>query len=123
MKRYTLELEQAVSLGLDQPYAYITRLSQVTVGPTPREFSLEELVEARFFGPDREVRIYTCEEGLQALCLEDDGQEDYLPPLTRSIRSPRFGRELTLRRYLDYDADGQAYITATRLLDWKGDAQ
>ena len=122
MKKYTLDIEQAVTLGLDQPYAYITRLSEVTVGPTPPAFSPEELLEARFFGPHREVRIWAGEEGVEALCLEDDGQEDFLD-LSRQIRTPRFGRELMLRRYLDYDKDGQAYICATRLVDWKGDAK
>ena len=123
MKKYTLDIEQAVALGLAQPYAYITRLSEVTVGPTPPDFSPEELLEARFFGPDREVRIWAGETGLEAICLEDDGQDDFLDLPNREIRSARFGKELTLRRYLDYDKDGQAYICATRLVDWKGDAK
>ena len=122
MKKYTLDIEQAVTLGLDQPYAYITRLSEVTVGPTPPAFSPKELLEARVLGPHREVRIWAGEKGLEALCLEDDGQEDFLD-LSRQIRTPRFGKELLLRRYLDYDRDGQAYICATRLVDWKGDAK
>lgn len=123
MKKYTLDIEQAVALGLAQPYAYITRLSEVTVGPTPPEFSPAELLEARFFGPDREVRIWAGDTGLEAICLEDDGQDDFLDLPNREIRAARFGKELTLRRYLDYDKDGQAYICATRLVDWKGDAK
>lgn len=123
MKKFTLDIEQAVALGLAQPYAYITRLSEVTVGPTPPEFSPAELLEARFFGPDREVRIWAGDTGLEAICLEDDGQDDFLDLPNREIRAARFGKELTLRRYLDYDKDGQAYICATRLVDWKGDAK
>lgn len=123
MKKYTLDIEQAVALGLAQPYAYITRLSEVTVGPTPPDFSPAELLEARFFGPDREVRIWAGDTGLEAICLEDDGQDDFLDLPNREIRAARFGKELTLRRYLDYDKDGQAYICATRLVDWKGDAK
>lgn len=123
MKKYTLDIEQAVALGLSQPYACITRLSEVTAGPTPPDFSPEELLEARFFGPQREVRIWAGDTGLEAICLEDDGQDDFLDLPPRKIRASRFGKELTLRRYLDYDEDGQAYICATRLVDWKGDAK
>ena len=123
MKKYTLDIEQAVALGLAQPYAYITRLSEVTVGPTPPDISPAALLEARFFGPAREVRIWAGDTGLEAICLEDDGQDDFLDLPNREIRAARFGKELTLRRYLDYDKDGQAYICATRLVDWKGDAK
>lgn len=122
VKKYALTPAEALELGLAQPYAYITRLSRVTVGPTPAQCPLEELLEARFFGPDREVRIYSGEEGLEAVCLEDEEQEDYLTS-TCTVRDTRFGKYLTLRRYLGYDEDGQAYIQATRLADWKGDAQ
>lgn len=122
MRTYTLDADRAVALGLQQPFAYITRLSEVIVGPTPAQFTTEELLEARFFGADREIHIFTGEEGLEAVCVEDEGQEDCLD-ITRRIRDPRFGKTLTLRRYLGYDADGQAYICATRLVGWKGDAK
>lgn len=121
MKKYTLTADQAVSLGLQQPFAYITRLSEVTVGSTPAELSLEELLEARFFGPDREIRIWQEGDGFCALAVEEEAQDEYLDQ-PRAIRSSRFGRTLTLRRYLAYDEDGQAYIRDTRLVHWEGDA-
>lgn len=121
MKKTVLPADQAIRLGLTLPYAYITRLSQVTVGRTPEQFSDEELLQARFFGPDREIRIWRDEAGLQAVSLEDEAGEQCID-LIRPIRSRAFGRRLTLRRYLDFDEDGQAYIRDTRLIHWEGDA-
>lgn len=120
MKKYTLDIEQAINLGMEQPFAYITRLSDVTVGITPGAFSMEDLLEARFFGPEQEVRIYITGDGFSAIQLANDELDEFLD-ISRPIRDPRFGKILTLRQYLDYDEDGQAYIRATRLLDWKGD--
>lgn len=123
MKKTTLALDQALRLGLSEPYAYITRLSQVTVGPTPDVCPLEELLEARFFGPEREIRIWLEEDDFFAVSLEDEDQDDCLEDLTRPIRrADCFGADLTLRRYVAYDADGQAYIRDTRLVAKKGDA-
>lgn len=121
MKKYTLTADQAVVLGLQQPFAYITRLSEVTVGRTPAEFSQEELLEARFFGPDREIHIWHDGDGFCAAALDEEAGDEYLDQ-PRCIRSKCFGRSLTLRRYLAYDDDGQAYIRDTRLVHWEGDA-
>lgn len=119
MKKTTLTVEDAIRLGTELPYAYITRLSEVTVGPTPDVFGTGELLEARFFGPDREVRIFRCEDDLCAVMLEDEAGDVYLDKTSR-IRRSCFGKTLTLRRYLSFDEDGQAYIAETRLLDWEG---
>lgn len=121
MKYTTLAPEQAIRLGLRLPYAYITRLSAVTVGQTPAEVSAEELLEARFFGPDCEIHIWHDGEDLCAASLEDEDGDDCLDQPCR-IRRSCFGHRMTLRKYLAYDDDGQAYIYATRLLDWEGDA-
>lgn len=121
MKKTELTAEQAIRQGLTLPYAYITRLSEVTVGHTPDSFSTEELLEARFFGPDREIRIWHDADGFSAVSLEDEEQDDHLD-LTRPVRRGCFGRKLTLRRYLAFDEDGQAYIRDTRLVHWEGDA-
>lgn len=121
MKKTELTESQAIRMGLALPYAYITRLSEVTVGKTPDSFTTEELLDAHFFGPDREVRIWHDGDGFRAVSLEDGEQEDHLD-LTRSIRRSCFGRRLTMRRYLAFDEDGQAYICGTRLVHWEGGA-
>lgn len=120
MKKTILTASQAVSIGLGEPFAYITRLSEVTVGPTPAALPFEELLEARFFGPQREVRIWYDDQEFHAVIIEDEDGDDH-QDLTRPIRRSRFGRKLTLRRYLSYDEDGQAYICDTRLLAWEGE--
>ena len=122
MKKYTLDLQQAISLGLQEPFAYITRLSEVQVGRTPGEFSTDELLEARFFGREREIRILASEDGFQAYCLEDEDGDDcleFIRQVRKSRNFSRFGSELTLLSYLGFDADGQAYICDTRLRNWK----
>lgn len=120
MKITELNLSQAISLGLQEPFAYITRLSQVTVGPSPVDLPVEELLEARFFGSQREIRIWNDSGDFRAVAVEDE-EDDDCQDITRSIRRSCFGKKLTLRQYLAYDEDGQAYICGTRLLAWEGD--
>lgn len=111
-------MEQAKSL----PYAWVLQDSQVYLGRTD-QFALPDLPaedwrEARFFGPEGELRFIRCDDGrLEAFWLTETGDDvlDHTVPLL-----PGFGRQLTLRRILDYDEDGQVSVAATRMLSWEG---
>ena len=104
MKQETIDIQAALEAGQKLPFAWVRSLSQVALGRTPLTADLEELLEARFFSRDREIRLFPGEDGLRAVAL---------------IENPRFGRSITVTRVLDWDEDGQAYIAATRLSGWK----
>lgn len=116
-----LTVQEALELGKTMPFAYIARLSEVWIGTTPESLSLEELTEARFFGPDGEIRIYYDGSGLSALELRDDDKDkeekNYIDKESKPL--PNFGTLLKKRQYLAFDEDGQAYVAATRLLSWE----
>lgn len=114
-----MEVHSALERGLTLPFALVRSLSEVTLGPAPKTVDLEELIEARFFDRQIEIRIFQGEEGLQAARLtteaEGDGLTDTVP-----LMNPMFGCEMTLCRELEFDEDGQARVLATRLTGWKG---
>lgn len=122
MKREQLDVQQALQRAKGLPYAWICRLSQVYLGYCPAEISLEELLEARFFGPEEEVRLFFREGQLQAaVCIEEPG--DRVIPATYALQHPeQFGQELTVHQMVESDEDGQCYVAAVRLAEWKGGA-
>ena len=119
MKIEQLSIAQAVELGLQEPYACITRLSQVEVGLTPAEICLDDVLEARFFGPDREIHFYQEEDGLAAVMLEDEPSDEFYDT-TSPLQDARFGKHLTIRQYIVYDEDGQGSIWDIRPVKWEG---
>lgn len=109
----------------DFPYAFIRCLSEVRLGLNNAAFNADELLEARFFGPEGELRIYRDGEALRAVTLSaEDGDETldehYKLPGYELPEHSRFGRALTVRKILAFDEDGQAYVRATLLRKWEG---
>lgn len=116
----TLEVNQALSRGRTLPYALIRSLSRVTLGPMTDEIDLDELIEARFFDSEQEVRIFHGETGLQAARLWD-GTEDTVIERTYALANTTlFGQFITVKQLLDFDEDGQACVSCIRLAGWKG---
>lgn len=107
-------LTQAAAL----PYAFIRRLSEVRLGLNTAAFDADELLEARFFGPEGELRICRDGEALRAVTLSTEDGDETLEE-RYCIANPRFGRELTVRKILAFDEDGQAYVRASLLADWR----
>lgn len=101
------------------PYAYFTEYSRAYLGRNTEKPDPAELIEARFFGGDAELRLYRTEKGWEALLLSEEEGDEFIDAARRLL--PAFGQTLTVRRVLDIDEDGQAYIRYTRLAGWKGD--
>ena len=118
MKQEMMSLQAAIEAGQKLPFGWVRSLSQVALGRMPLAVDLEELLEARFFSRDREIRIFPGEDGLSAVALTGE-PEDHVMEEEYPIENPRFGQSVTLARVLDWDEDGQAYIAATRLSGWK----
>ena len=118
--RERLEVDQALERGRSLPYALIRWLSRVSLGPTPARIDLSELTEARFFGPDEEVRIFLGEGGLQAARLWKGAEDTVIERKYTLANEALFGQSVTVQQFLIFDGDGQAAIDGTRLTDWKG---
>lgn len=122
MKQEKITVQQALQAGRALPFAMIRALSQVTLGHTPAGIAEEELLEARFFDAEQEIRVFRYGDELRAvrLCAEADDRILYK---TCRIANKRFGGSLTAAQLLESDEDGQTYIAATRLVDWKEEAE
>ena len=118
MKNLNLTVKDALEKGSLYPFAYIRRLSSVSLGRAPQAPDADELIEARFFGPEGEIRVFRADGGLNAVALQEEPDE---PACDQSyvIANPRFGKTLTVRNILAADEDGQYYVAAARLLDWR----
>lgn len=120
MKREKLDVQEALRRGRALPYGWICTLSGVSLGPVSGELPLEELIEARFFGPAEEVRIFRREGQLQAAVLAEEPGDQILAETYPIQNKALFGMALTVHQILDEDEDGQCYVAAVRLADWKG---
>lgn len=124
MRTDTLDVQEALCRGKALPYALVHHLSGVTLGPAPETLELDELIEARFFGEQQEVRLFRDETGLRAVCLTREEGDVTIQKRYKLANKSRFGELLTIEQVLDFDKeDGQAFISCTRLTGWKGGKQ
>lgn len=117
MKAVVMTPQEALDQGKRFPYALVRTLSQVTLGPTGDVGETRDLLEVRFFSDSSEIRIYRQDGDLRAVRLQDDGtiyvDREY------SVSNKKFGKRITVRFYMDFDEDGQAYWSGDRLVDWE----
>lgn len=123
MRRETLDVREALRRGSALPYGWLCTLSGVSLGPAPAEVPLEELLEARFFGPEEEVRLFRREGELQAAALAEEPGDPVITETWPIQNKALFGTALTVRQILDADEDGQCYVAAVRLAGWEGGAE
>lgn len=111
---------------------------------TWKNISQEELLSARFFSEKEEIHIFEEDDSLKAVLCRDNDKDDSLKAVLRrdnakddslkavlcndndkaawfdeefAVRKQfeKVGSSLLVRRYVSYDADGQAYIRYSRL--------
>ena len=111
--------EQALERGYTLPWALVRCLSTVTLGPVPAEIHQEELIEARFFSADEEIRVFRSCGQLRAVRLCGEPGDNSLER-TFQIENPKFGKTITVCYTLEADEDGQMNLTAARLTGWEG---
>ena len=120
MKAVRMTLEEAISYGMERPYALIRTLSSFSFGQTPAAPpSLEELVEAHFFSSEVEYRILHDGQGLVAFYLKEEPEEEYLEQSFK-LANAKFGTRVMIRQPIEYDEDGQAVLRSGRLCGWEG---
>ncbi len=114
-----LDAREALKRGAALPWALVRELSRVRLGHTPDHVDTDELLEACFFSPTEEVRLWREDGQLRAAALTEEECDLTLEERFK-VENPDLGRELTVRRYIGFDGDGQAYIAASRLCGWEG---
>ena len=110
---------EALSCGRELPWAWIRTLSSVYLGLMPADFPETELIEARFFSPEEEIRLFWSDGSLRAVRLRPDAGDREIER-TFAIENRMFGRTLTVRYGLATDEDGQMYKKCARLAGWEG---
>ena len=113
-------IDAAMAEGRTYPFVYLRTLSSAAIGSAATVVFPEapaELEAARFFGETAEIRLYRQEGQLLAAKL-DDGEDPFLTEECSLL--PGFGKRLTKRKLLTFDEDGQAAVSAVRLVHWEG---
>ena len=116
-----LEWEEAYSLITNYEYALVYMMSNVYLCKTQDlpTIDWEECLEARFFSEEGELHIYGEDGVLRAVKVMEDEETEKNSIIKKYwINQGRFkgvGKYLIVQEYLDYDEDGQAVITLTRL--------
>lgn len=78
---------------------------------------VDNIIEARFFNEDKEIRIFRNEDQIDGTIFVEKDNPDYLEKrvlLYPRDRSLEYANKLDVRKYIDYDQDNQAYIRYTR---------
>lgn len=115
------EFEQRIE---NYPYALLYYLSEVQLtkcAKLEKKIDFSQLLEGRFFGQQGELHIFRDEEQLRAVEVKEIGKTDYIEQ--KVIFGKNFqkaGRYLMVRKYVDYDDDGQAVVALTRLRSIEG---
>lgn len=113
-----ISVEQALEQAQTLKFVMITELSRVVIGKTPMDINWDELIEARFFDHDTEIRIFRENSELRArsVILQDD--MPYIEKQYKKLQG-NLGSEISVREYLTFDEDGQAGVSAVCLYDWR----
>lgn len=100
-------------------YGYLTYMSEVVlVKMKEHEVDIDwpELIEARFFNERQELYIWRSGDCLLGRRLTETGDTDAVETVIPVMKKccPADGK-MVIRKYIDYDEDGQAFVASTRI--------
>lgn len=107
-----LDPKEAISIGSTMPFALINTYDSLTIGktfvPDP-----DEMLEARFFDESGEIRIFRRDDELCACQITDEPGDNVIDEsfCLKDLST------VTIRKYISFDDDGQAYIAYSRILN------
>ena len=104
-------------------YGLLYELSEVNVVDWVKgnEINFDQLLEARLFSEEKELHIFENEGEWQAVEVTETPEAEYLQEdVALSKKFQTQGKKLSVKKYLDYDEDGQAYVVLTHLCGMKG---
>lgn len=73
----------------------------------------DNLIEARLFGENREIHIIKEQNCFSAVEVIDTAEENHLKTTYLLQKNSGFSK-LQVKKYIDYDCDGQSYIQYVR---------
>ena len=117
MKRID-SIEQAREQAEKLQFVMVTELSRVAIGKVPMEINWDELIEARFFDHDTEIRIFREDSEWKARSITLKEDTSYIEKDYTELQGG-LGHALGVREYLTFDEDGQAGVSAVCLYDWR----
>ena len=140
MKHDRLSMTEALKQASAFPWAMIQTYSRLYLGVNPltdggsspaeiysffqgREQIEQSLLEARFFSDAEELRLFRLDGGLRAVLAAETDGDRWLEETCEIANKDKFGGSVTVRRVIDFDEDGQAYVAFTRLSGWEGAKQ
>lgn len=112
-----LPVEDALRLAQAKPWAYIKNMSSMHLGENPVSLDLTQVLDARFFDGQQEIRLLREEGTLHAYAFTKEADDDCIDSTGTPL--PGFGSSFTKHSYIRYDDDGQAYIAAVCLAGWR----
>ncbi len=100
----------------DYSYALLYMLSEVILAKVEEigDIDWSECLEARFFNEKGELRIWRENDKWGASVCADEGEYIESEYALDGRFSNRW-KKLSVRQYIDYDRDGQVYISSTTL--------
>ena len=119
MRTEQVDLKEALTqkYWIENGYKYIWKqeISSVVLTSVNKADDSEEenLLEARIFTEGKELHIFRFEDSLRAVETVGNSDDDFFEE--EQLLRERFGHSITVRNYIDYDSDGQAYIIRTVL--------
>ena len=118
-----IDLAEAKSQISQMKYGLIYEISDVIFDRMDKiaEINWAELIEGYFFDDTAhtaQIHIYDTEEGLQAVCFTEPENARYVDKEYELIgKYQQIGKKVKKREYLEFDEDGQVYVSYTRLID------
>jgi hypothetical protein len=130
MERRVLSVETAKREGMALPWALVRQLSSFQMGKTEAlSIDWDEVTEVRFFDESKEIRLFERNGELSAAIVSDSEEDKKNEKNKENVtfrdvqkelgHKGQFGSAVTIREYFAYDEDGQLYLAASRLKDWR----
>ena len=115
------EVEAAKTDAEKFEFVYIRELSRLELGRRAdlKPVNWNEVIEVRFFDDKGELRFFDNGDGLKAAEIIIDPDDDCKDTDYELEHDGEFGGGITVRECFDYDDDGQLYVAASRLVDWR----
>ena len=115
-----MSFEEAKKQIQDYEYALIYGISEICLTKTESllEINWDECTEARFFGETGELHFFEVDGFMRVSEVKDAGtnEDEIIKTYELVNKFKTQGKKISVKEYLDYDADGQAEVVLTRLL-------
>ncbi|MFI3212733.1 MAG: hypothetical protein R3Y24_05270 [Eubacteriales bacterium] len=111
-------VEDAILQGKKLPFMFCRNLSAMYLGKTVENIDLSEVLEIRFFGKHKEVRVVNHDKELNAVVIEGEDKDEVVIKAYR-IQNKQYGSQIEVACHLGFDEDGQVFVETRRLINWR----